>query len=246
MTICHISDTHGSHEKIQVPICDVLIHSGDAGERALTLNEFNAFLIWFDAQPAVKKIYVAGNHDHVMSKSWMNHLAENDPVAGLIGKQQYQDARKLLEQYPNIKYLENKDYVYQGIKFYGSPYSPTFHPDRWCFNANRGETLAGIWGKIPSDVDVLITHTPPFGVLDYVETLSEEETSHNRGCEDLMAVIKKRLFKLKLHAYGHIHQNYGYVNVPISRSRRGFFSNGAVLTHNTKNALITKPMIINI
>lgn len=246
MKIVHISDTHGFHEKMEIPECDILIHSGDAGERAMTLSEFNLFLIWLDTQPARKKIYVAGNHDHVMSRKWMIYLKQNDPINGLIGWQMYEDARKLLENYPNVKYLEDKDYVFEGVKFYGSPYSPTFHPDRWCFNANRGSVIASIWGKIPSDVDVLITHTPPYGILDYVQEITKEEPDNHRGCEDLMKVVKKRLFKLKLHAFGHIHENYGYLNIPISNKRRGFFSNGAVLIHTTKDSLITKPLIINI
>jgi hypothetical protein len=49
----------------------------------------------------------------------------------------YKRAIDLIEQY-DIKYLCDKDYVFEGIKFYGSPYSPSFHREYWAFNADRG------------------------------------------------------------------------------------------------------------
>ncbi len=52
----------------------------------------------------------------------------------------------------------------EGLKFYGSPWQPTFH--NWAFNLDRGEEIKKVWDKIPNDTDVLITHGPPFGILD--------------------------------------------------------------------------------
>lgn len=60
MDIIHISDTHGIH-KIEIPKCDVLIHSGDIGSRT-DIKELKLFLDWFSKQPAKIKLFTAGNH----------------------------------------------------------------------------------------------------------------------------------------------------------------------------------------
>ena len=59
MKIVHISDTHGSkyHNKLEIPECDVLIHSGDVGGRT-NLFELQSFIIWFLEQSATIKIFV--------------------------------------------------------------------------------------------------------------------------------------------------------------------------------------------
>ena len=245
MKIVHISDTHGDsfHEKLEIPECDVLIHSGDFGEWKTTLSEVTKFLIWFEAQPAKVKIFVAGNHDVIMDKKWVN--SREDLVTRMLCTQQYQDALELIQHY-DVKYLNNTDYVYGGVKFWGSPYSPTFGDD-WAFNADKGMDIQKHWAKIPSDVNVLITHTPVYGFLDTVTNkyMKEGETDYHKGCKDLLEVIKKRLLKLKLHCGGHIHDDVGVVLKHVSANRRVLFSNGAVITNDAVQ-LITKPLIITI
>ena len=63
MTILHISDTHGLHDRLgKLPTADVLVHSGDftnSGTEQETLD----FLNWLILQPFQHKIFVVGNHD---------------------------------------------------------------------------------------------------------------------------------------------------------------------------------------
>jgi len=61
--------------------------------------------------------------------------------------------------------------------------------------------LGEAWLRIPDDVDVLITHTPPAGVLDV------SSRGAALGCKHLA----KRLKKLKptLHCFGHVHASAG-------------------------------------
>jgi Icc-related predicted phosphoesterase len=68
----------------------------------------------------------------------------------------------------------------------------------------RGAELAEKWRIIPHDTDVLITHCPPFGILDEVP---RQYWLENTGCEEL----RKRVEALrpKLHIFGHIHCSYG-------------------------------------
>ena len=88
----------------------------------------------------------------------------------------------------------------EGIKVWGSPWQPEFC--NWAFNLPRGYALARVWNQIPDDVQILITHTPPQGILD---SQNEEGLT---GCADLTARVEQ-LSNLKLHVFGHIHEGYG-------------------------------------
>jgi Icc-related predicted phosphoesterase len=71
------------------------------------------------------------------------------------------------------------------------------------FNLNPGSALAEKWEKIPSDCDVLVTHTPPFGILD--------ECVHGGrvGCDQLRRCLDEGIISPRLHIFGHIHEQYG-------------------------------------
>lgn len=179
MRLICISDTH--NQKIEIPNGDVLIHAGDATNDG-TIEELRAFSNWFKSLPHKTKIFVAGNHDVLFEKN--RQLAES-----LFG-----DA---------VIYLQDSSVMVEGIKFYGSPWQPVFF--EWAFCLPRGSALAEKWKLIPDDVEVLITHSPPHGILDAVP---HSEGERNEGCEELRKRIEK-LRKLKLHIFGHIHEGYG-------------------------------------
>jgi len=71
------------------------------------------------------------------------------------------------------------------------------------FKLQRGPDILEKWKKIPKNVDVLITHTPPFGILD------KTKSGINAGCEDLLREIER--IKPKVHIFGHIHDGYGMI-----------------------------------
>lgn len=54
---------------------------------------------------------------------------------------------------------------------------------------------------IPENTDILVTHGPPYGVLDL--NMHKQHT----GCKDLLNQVLK--IKPKLHVFGHIHEGYG-------------------------------------
>lgn len=248
MNIVHISDSHGAkyHNNIIVPECDVLIHTGDLSGRT-NIMELNEFLIWYAQQPAKVKIFIGGNHDLVLdSKEAIKQKQKGNIVGWLRMVEEHKQVAGLIESY-GIKYLNGKDYVYKGLKFYGSPYSPSFHRENWAFNLDKGVEIQKEWAKIPSDTAILLTHTPPYGYLDVIREKfkSTPDEDIHRGCIDLMNVIKKRLFNLKLHAFGHIHDQSGTIVASVSGTRHVRFSNGAVITNEGKQ-LITNPLIITI
>ncbi len=183
-----ISDTHNKHEKLKLPACDVLIHAGDLTQKGKISEALN-FLKWFKSQPARFKIFIAGNHDFCFDQNFLDENLQNELASN------------------DIYYLNDSGCVIEGLKFWGSPITPWFHD--WAFNRNRGSEIKNHWDLIPSDVDILITHGPLFGVLD------KTWRRQNVGCEDLTKIIleEKKFKNLKLHVCGHIHEDKGVKNL---------------------------------
>jgi len=57
---------------------------------------------------------------------------------------------------------------------------------------------------MPSNTEILLTHTPPYEVLD--KTRREK----NAGC-DVLAARLEHLSACRLHVFGHIHEAHGAV-----------------------------------
>ena len=177
MRVVCISDTHLRH-KFDVPPGDVLIHAGDATIVG-SEQEFQRFFDWFGKLPHPHKVLIAGNHDWLFEK-----LPE--------------DARALIP--PGITYLQDELATVNGLKIYGSPWQPEFMG--WAFNLPRGWPMKKKWELIPAGIDILVTHGPPLGFLDFSPFGTE-----NAGCADLRNELLR--VKPKLHVFGHIHHGYG-------------------------------------
>ena len=205
--ILHISDSHNFHQ--QFPMSrfegiDIVVHSGDCSNyRDLVLNEREVrnFILWYKEVPVKHKIYVAGNHDTSIDKRRVTPADFHE--AG-------------------ITYLENNGTTIEGIKFWGSPYTPTF--GNWSFMKSR-ETINRVWEHIPKDTDVLIVHGPPKGIRD----LSHDKDGVLEFCGD--GSLMKAVLKLqpKFMLFGHIHNSPGCYNQGISHHSNisTVFSNGA-------------------
>jgi Icc-related predicted phosphoesterase len=102
----------------------------------------------------------------------------------------------------NAIYLEDSGVEIEGVRFWGSPWTPTFMD--WAFMLERGEPLHQKWQLIPEDTDVLVTHGPPHKIGDEVNLGFK---CRNVSCVDLLDRVLK--LPLKAHAFGHIHEGYG-------------------------------------
>lgn len=175
-----ISDTHLVHERSHwpVPDGDILLHAGDA-TRMGTPEEIERFNQWFCGLPHPHKVFVAGNHDFGF---------QTDPS----------HSRALLD--PGIHYLEDSSVELDGLTIWGSPWTPKFFA--WAFMLRRGASIRAKWELIPDDIDVLITHGPPLGILD------RTRRGVDAGCADLLAEVTERIHP-RLHLFGHIHEGYG-------------------------------------
>lgn len=176
MRLVLISDTH-NYILDGVPDGDVLVHAGDFTSRG-TEKQIRAFAKWMKSLPHKHKVVIAGNHDLMF---------ENDA----------RWAQKLIED--SCTYLQDGSVLIDGVKFYGTPYQPWFHD--WAFNIREEDIRERIFAMIPNDTDVLITHSPPYGVLD--------ECADGRlvGCRALLRRVTQ--VEPKLHVFGHIHESYG-------------------------------------
>ena len=184
MKMTFISDTHGKHEHLTSKAYnnilgsgDVLVHAGDCTNVG-KVGEIKDFLDWFSNTDYTHKIFIAGNHD--FGFELVHDIAPEYKEKG-------------------VHYLFDSEVVIDGVKFYGSPWQPEFYD--WAFNLPRGEKLAEKWFSIPGNTDILITHGPAYGMLDWVPS------GQQVGCQDLFHRVME--IQPKIHVCGHIHCAYG-------------------------------------
>ena len=174
-----LSDTHTLLRKIRVPDAELLIVAGDFcahGKR----GEAHNFADWIHGLPHQHKVIIAGNHDLCLQEDMG------------LGRRMFQEA--------NEHYLMDREVTVLGLRIYGSPWQPAFHD--WAFNLLRnGEALRTVWGRIPADLDILVTHGPPHGILD------RNAEGECVGDEVLLAEVEKKA--PRMHVFGHIHEGHG-------------------------------------
>lgn len=121
----------------------------------------------------------------------------------------------------NVHYLCNTGVEINGVKFYGVP---MFMRD--CVTERQSRNIS----KIQEDTDVLITHSPASGILDYDDSI-------NYGDKQLLTKVME--LRPKLHLFGHIHRQHSII------SKDGItFSNGAIMSDDYTN--LQSPFILEI
>ncbi|EFC48665.1 predicted protein [Naegleria gruberi] len=266
LTIVHMSDSHISHQFLKsIPDGDIFIHSGDIShksewydwqqkiEKELEKNpnlnreelyestpSISSFNEWIGELPHPIKIVIAGNHE----------MGFNGLTRSFIRK-------NIL---PNAIYLQDQTLIinYKGqelLRLYGTP---------WTTSSNMGFSISrhrikDKWEKIPMETDVLITHLPPFGIMDLASgkdpaffcdyCKKEHKYRKHWGNVELRnkAIELNSKGCLQAHLYGHVHEFHGTTVEPITKdsSRPLLYSNAAsVGSHTDKNIL--KPNVIEI
>jgi len=180
MKIVCISDTHRYHAQVDKVHADVVVHAGDVCGHG-SVNELKSFIEWYKDYPCTHKIFVAGNHDRCLETQL--NLEDDIRAAGII-------------------YLKDSSVVIDGIEFYGTPYQPFFC--NWAFNVRDVFQLREIYRQIPESTDFLITHCPPYGVMDVCRDGSV-------GSSELQ--IELRRVSPKYHLFGHIHEAHGRIDI---------------------------------
>jgi Icc-related predicted phosphoesterase len=230
-----MSDTHSkeavylSSAESTLPMADILIIAGDFTQSGQLeeYKQFNSFLKALGASMTYKHIvFIAGNHErtldeeYYLSEGWRYDQEQQDPIA----------CRNALffELPPNVHYLCDSSVTLEGLLIYGSPWviggdvlssetSPAHF--RWGFSLSE-DSLAHKWRSIPPQVDILVTHQPPYGAGDLKRDYDGDSIVDERqvfayehqGSLSLMREVQ-RLQPL-LHVCGHEHVGHGAFSYP--------------------------------
>jgi Icc-related predicted phosphoesterase len=196
MRINLIADMHGALP--EMPDADLTLIAGDLCpfhdhtidyQNQWLKHRFREWLESFEGE----KVGVCGNHDFTGEK---------------------REGRGILKSLP-WHYLENSSVVVNGLKIWGSPYTPKF--GQWAF-MRSDPMLAEMWRLIPKDIDVLMVHGPARTLGDGIPVMIynpklpgfEEDRKEYVGSGSLMNQLTYEEWpNLKLFVFGHIHEGYG-------------------------------------
>lgn len=93
----------------------------------------------------------------------------------------------------NCHFLQHRSVTIEGIKVLGIPF----------FLESRADQV--VKTLYEEDVDILVTHQPPYGVLDIYEPYGHYG---NKMIEEVVKATRPRY-----HLFGHMHENYGHAEV---------------------------------
>jgi Icc-related predicted phosphoesterase len=209
MKFCCISDIHENFN-VKIPKCDYLLIGGDIlanptiRSQLFWMQKFEVFISKIEDR-GIKWLMTPGNHDTIFESNFYHLVSDRIKRNTLI------DEYRLIENH--------------SLSVYGSPWQRTFF--NWAFNKDE-EDLVNTWSRIPENTEILLLHSPPFGILDA-----------NLGSISLTERIKE-LKKLKLVVFGHIHYGYGK-----TVDKNGVIFVNAALCNN-RNELVNKPIIVEI
>ena len=109
-----------------------------------------------------------------------------------------------------------------------SPVTPLYGG---AFGKSRPEDRKRHWAEIPDGLDILITHGPPFAILDHGLPSEPRE-----GCPYLFEEVFRA--RPRLHVFGHIHAGYGTL-----RTDDTLFVNASLLGED--GSLSRKPVVVD-
>lgn len=225
MRIVHASDWHGSTKKL--PFADVYVLTGDMFPNFVTLKIVNSKWQVIPYKMNMSLIYPnAPKPPHGM-------VAEREVIHDDESKFQQMWIEQKLGTYrdcfknrdaPVVCVRGNHDFTNIAPAVGGDVWEISEDSSRWVsingvkFGGMRGiPYIAGEWSDemqhdkrldiaslLPMDLDVLVTHTPPRGVLD--------KYGHSFGCNAIASYLTKRdIIRVspKAHLFGHIHSSAG-------------------------------------
>lgn len=177
MKVACLADTHGALPNTVPADADLLVIAGDFTAYGSYVENWllDTFQPWLLQQPPA--VVICGNHEFVGE-----HPAGDEVLRSLP-----------------CTYLNNEASVVEGVRVWGSPWTPPFM--QWAFMATE-EKLAAMYSTIPDDTQLLVTHGPPFGMMD--PGFREEHV----GSVALLERIP-HLPELRLAVSGHLHQGRG-------------------------------------
>jgi Icc-related predicted phosphoesterase len=130
---------------------------------------------WLGELPHPFKIVVPGNHEFVLE----------DP--------------RLRDEITNAELLIDQGIEIAGVKIWSSPVTPL---DGGAFGKSKPQDRRRHWAVILEVLNIVVTHGPPFGILDAPPGMDEHQ-----GDAELLEAVHRA--KPRLHVFGHIHGGSG-------------------------------------
>lgn len=198
LDIAFFSDTHGNHRSLKIPNANTIVFCGDScvnDGSDKSIEQSIDFILWFSLLPHRRKLFVPGNHDFLVEEILKNKTWEKYP--------------HLKEAFEKIEFLIGDCAIIEKdgkkLKIYGHPCVPYREGMRAnAFAVKRKNMKKHV--QIPEDVDVIVTHFPPWGVGDYNTQITRDYTGDS-GDLYLRCVSEK--LNHKCHVFGHSHNGVG-------------------------------------
>lgn len=199
-----VSDTHELHRELDVPDGEVLIHAGDFTMLSRSRVAIADFGAWLGELRHRHKIVVPGNHELFLEADGSKRSLLNNAIV-----------------------LINEAVEIDGLRIWGSPVTPLLGG---AFGMSSTDDRRRLYAGIPDGTDVLVTHGPPFGILD-----SAPGTGFHSGDRELLEAVKR--IRPKLHVFGHVHGANG-----LFTTDHTMFVNAALLGRS--GGLDAKPIVL--
>jgi hypothetical protein len=224
-----VSDTHNVDIPVSLfPPGDLLIHAGDH-----TMNGFPSELegaaAWLRSLAVHYThgvVAIGGNHDRPLDmETWLQAAPHTQPGESWT-HESMAGARSLFDDggLRELRLLQHSAAEVAGLKLFGSPYvnlTPrrrTMAPDnpvRYEGFMRDDVRLAELCLDIPAGLDVLITHSPPLGVLD--TSVRHGGVPREAPISIGSLALRDRLRGMRpadrprVHVFGHEHDSRGVV-----------------------------------
>lgn len=166
---------------------------------------------------AQEVVWIAGNHD-----TWIWKWG--------IGRR--------LSQLNHVHYLQDSAIEVGGLKVYGTPWTAGagITHSWWAFDLLTIPGRVDPFAAIPGDADIVLTHSPPYGIGDMV--LRGKQVGSPELLERLLTV------EPRLVVHGHIHEEYGVRR--LSSTSRAPVVNAALLDERYRALPERDPVLIDL
>ena len=213
MKIAVSSDWHGQpplrKDQKVIETCDALLLAGDILEvhdyGNNVVDELARFLLKLKDK-GIPVIMTPGNHDFHIYNGWLedspdikDFLRKKIKPRLRYGRDRIPYSVNFLEQLLGVKILIDCIYIFNGIRIYGTPWSPEFYG--WAF-MREDEDLYNIFQNIPSNTDILLAHTPPWIEGERLDVVVGR--NDHCGSKALAQTVTEKT-NLKYAFFGHIH-----------------------------------------
>lgn len=188
MKLLHVSDSHG-WLGLKLPEADIVVHSGDF----LPNKTFGIRSI----EEAYQPYWIEQNAEKI--RNWIGDRA----LLITHGNHDFIDSAPHLRKIGIEAYnLDDTKLVHGNLAFYGFPWVPEFGPwNRGCSDYVLEARLEAI--EDFEDVDILVAHSPIFGLLD------RNATGERCGSKPMRKFLQDSAHVPNWVLCGHIHESHG-------------------------------------